>query len=232
MVKRIAGRYRPRGEPPGKTLSTCGECRGWYAFGGKRVFDLIVATPIALASLPVQAVLAVVVRLRLGSPVLFRQTRPGLEGQPFVMVKFRTMTSARDAHGALLPDADRLTPLGRFLRSTSLDELPELYNVVRGDMSLVGPRPLLMEYLDRYTEDQSRRHEVRPGITGLAQVRGRNNATWEAKFASDVEYVDNMSIALDVRILLRTVQQVLLRRDIAADGHVTAPKYDPSVTAD
>lgn len=199
-----------------------------YRAIGKRALDLSLTLPILALSLPVQAGLAAVIRWRLGSPVLFRQERPGLEGQPFVMMKFRTMTDERDPNGELLPDAQRLTRLGQFLRSSSLDELPELLNVVRGDMSLVGPRPLLMQYLDRYTPEQARRHEVRPGVTGLAQVRGRNNTTWEAKFASDVEYVDSVSLRLDLRILATTAVQVLARKDISAAGHATAPEFMPS----
>ena len=174
---------------------------------------------------PVLAGLALAVRRRLGSPVLFRQVRPGLHGEPFEMVKFRTMTDARGPDGALLPDAERLTPFGQFLRSTSLDELPELWNVVKGDMSLVGPRPLLMRYLDRYTPEQARRHEVRPGITGLAQVSGRNAISWEEKFALDVWYVDHASFWLDLKILVQTVLKVVRRDDIAADAHVTMPEF-------
>ena len=162
---------------------------------------------------------------RIGAPVFFRQQRPGLHGQPFQMVKFRTMTDARGPDGALLPDAERLTPFGRFLRSASLDELPELWNVLRGDMSLVGPRPLLMEYLPLYTPEQARRHAVRPGITGWAQVNGRNALSWEEKFALDVWYVDHQSLALDIRILWLTARKVLAREGISAAGEATMGKF-------
>lgn len=165
------------------------------------------------------------VRRELGSPVLFRQTRPGLHGKPFELVKFRTMTDARGADGELLPDAERLTPFGRWLRSTSLDELPELWNVLKGDMSLVGPRPLRMEYLPLYTPEQARRHEVRPGITGWAQVNGRNAVSWEERFERDVWYVDNQSLWLYLRILARTVRAVLIREGISAPGEATMPRF-------
>ena len=192
----------------------------------KRLFDLL-ASAIGLLILAVPlALLAWQVRRKLGSPVLFTQVRPGLHGKPFRMVKFRTMTDARDASGALLPDAQRLTPFGRFLRASSLDELPELWNVLRGEMSLVGPRPLLMEYLPLYSPEQARRHEVRPGITGWAQVNGRNAISWTDKFALDVWYVDHRSIWLDVRILWLTVRKVLVRDGISAPGDATMPKFD------
>ncbi|QEA13271.1 sugar transferase [Comamonas flocculans] len=191
----------------------------------KRLLDFTVALLglIALA-LPL-CILILLIRRKLGSPVFFRQTRPGLHGRPFQMVKFRTMTDARDAQGALLPDADRLTLFGRFLRSTSLDELPELWNVLKGDMSLVGPRPLLMEYLPLYSPDQARRHAVRPGVTGWAQVNGRNAISWEEKFALDVWYVDHQSLALDLRILWLTVKKVLVREGISAAGEATMGKF-------
>ena len=191
----------------------------------KRLFDLL-ASAIGLLILAVPlAVLAWQVRRKLGSPVLFTQVRPGLNGKPFRMVKFRTMTDARDASGALLPDAQRLTPFGRFLRASSLDELPELWNVLRGEMSLVGPRPLLMEYLPHYTPEQARRHEVQPGITGWAQVNGRNAISWDEKFALDVWYVDHRSLWLDVRILWLTVRKVLVRDGISAAGEATMPAF-------
>lgn len=191
----------------------------------KRAFDLAVSF-IALALLwPLLLALAVLVRLKLGAPVLFRQQRPGLHGQPFTLLKFRTMTGARDSQGELLPDAQRLTPFGQFLRSASLDELPELLNVLRGDMSLVGPRPLLMRYLERYTPQQMRRHEVRPGITGWAQVNGRNALTWEQKFALDVWYVDHRSFWLDLRILAMTVGNVLRREGISQPGQATMEEF-------
>jgi lipopolysaccharide/colanic/teichoic acid biosynthesis glycosyltransferase len=192
----------------------------------KRLFDLL-ASAIGLLILAVPlALLAWQVRRELGSPVLFTQVRPGLHGKPFRMVKFRTMTDARDASGALLPDALRLTPFGRFLRASSLDELPELWNVLRGEMSLVGPRPLLMEYLPLYSPEQARRHDVRPGITGWAQVNGRNAISWTDKFALDVWYIDNRSLWLDVRILWLTVRKVLLRDDISAAGEATMPEFN------
>ncbi|GMV55093.1 MAG: sugar transferase [Betaproteobacteria bacterium] len=169
--------------------------------------------------------LACLVRLRLGSPVLFRQTRPGLHGRPFTLVKFRTMTDARGQDSTLLPDAQRLTPFGRFLRTNSLDELPELWNVLRGDMSLVGPRPLLMEYLSLYSPEQARRHEVRPGITGWAQVNGRNALSWDERFKLDVWYVNHRTLRLDLRILWLTVRKVLVREGISAQGEATMPKF-------
>ena len=174
---------------------------------------------------PVLAVLALLVRTRLGSPVLFRQARPGRDGRIFAMWKFRTMTDARDAVGVLRPDAERLTAFGRWLRATSLDELPELWNVIRGDMSLVGPRPLLVEYLPLYSPEQARRHEVRPGITGWAQINGRNALSWEEKFRLDVWYVDHCSFLLDLRILVRTVAKVFVREGIAAAGEATMPRF-------
>ncbi len=172
------------------------------------------------------ALLAWRIRRKLGSPVLFIQQRPGLHGKPFRMVKFRTMTDARDAAGQLLPDAQRLTPFGCFLRASSLDELPELWNVMRGEMSLVGPRPLLMEYLPLYSPQQARRHEVRPGITGWAQVNGRNAISWADKFALDVWYVDHRSLWLDVRILWLTMRKVLVRDGISAAGEATMPRFE------
>ena len=190
----------------------------------KRALDLAVAVPALVVSAPVQAVVAVAVRWRLGSPVLFRQTRPGLHAQPFELVKFRTMLPIDESSGRV-DDASRMTALGSFLRATSLDELPTLWNVVRGDMSLVGPRPLLMQYLDRYTPQQARRNEVRPGLTGLAQVRGRNALTWEDKFRFDVEYVERRSLSLDLSILCGTVLAVLRRDGIAAQGEATMPEF-------
>jgi lipopolysaccharide/colanic/teichoic acid biosynthesis glycosyltransferase len=192
----------------------------------KRLFDFVAASlALLMLALPLLA-LAWVIRRKLGSPVLFRQVRPGLQGRPFTMVKFRTMTDERGPDGALLPDAQRLTPFGRFLRASSLDELPELWNVLKGEMSLVGPRPLLMEYLPLYTPEQARRHEVRPGITGWAQVNGRNAISWADKFALDVWYVDHRSLWLDVQILWRTVRKVLVRDGISAAGEATMPKFE------
>jgi lipopolysaccharide/colanic/teichoic acid biosynthesis glycosyltransferase len=197
---------------------------GLYAGFGKRSLDLVVALIAMVALLPLFALTALLVRLRMGSPVLFRQSRPGRNGVPFTLFKFRSM---RAAEGAASPDGDekRLTAWGRFLRRTSLDELPELWNVVRGDMSLVGPRPLLLEYLDRYTPQQARRHEVRPGITGWAQVNGRNLLSWEDKFALDVWYVDHVGLGLDLRILAMTLLTVLRREAISAEGHATMPQF-------
>lgn len=191
----------------------------------KRLFDIVVSAVMLLLMLLLIAVLAVLVRYNLGSPVIFRQTRPGLGGLPFEMVKFRTMLTACDPRGELLPDHQRMTGLGGFLRSTSLDELPELWNVLKGDMSLVGPRPLLMEYLPLYSKEQLRRHEVRPGVTGWAQVNGRNNLSWDERFKMDVWYVDNQSFWLDLKILFITVKKVLFREDINQSGHATAEKF-------
>jgi lipopolysaccharide/colanic/teichoic acid biosynthesis glycosyltransferase len=191
----------------------------------KRILDLLLVAATAPIWLPIIGVLALLVRRQLGSPVYFRQRRPGLHGRIFEMVKFRTMTDARDAQGQLLPDAVRLTPFGRFLRSSSLDELPELWNVLKGEMSLVGPRPLLVQYLDRYSERQARRHEVKPGITGLAQVMGRNALAWEEKFEWDVRYVETRSLALDVKILFLTVKAVVFRTGISAAGEATMPEF-------
>ena len=192
----------------------------------KRLFDFLAsAFGLLILAMPL-AVLAWLVRRKLGSPVFFSQVRPGLHGKPFLMVKFRTMNNERDANGALLPDAQRLTAFGRFLRASSLDELPELWNVLRGEMSLVGPRPLLMEYLPLYSPEQARRHEVRPGITGWAQVNGRNAISWADKFVLDVWYVDHRSLWLDVRILWLTVRKVLVRDGISAAGEATMPRFE------
>ena len=194
----------------------------------KRFLDFATALVALVLLSPIIAVVALAVRLRLGRPVLFVQERPGLAGRPFRLIKFRTLLLAGDAAASPDRDAERMTPFGSFLRSTSLDELPELWNVVRGDMSLVGPRPLLMHYLDHYTPEQMRRHEVRPGITGWAQVNGRNAISWEDKFALDVWYVDNRSFLLDLRILLRTLGDVIFRRGISAEGSATMPEFAPS----
>lgn len=171
------------------------------------------------------AATAVLIRLSMGAPVFFRQERPGRSGRPFAVYKFRTMSDARGPDGRLLPDDERLTAIGRFVRESSLDELPQLLNVLKGEMSLVGPRPLLMRYLERYSPEQARRHEVKPGITGLAQVRGRNSLTWEEKFAYDVQYVDEWSLWLDLEILFETVMNVVKREGISAGGHATMPEY-------
>jgi len=192
---------------------------------GKRLFDILVAAGGLVLLSPMLVVVAVVVRSGLGSPVLFRQRRPGLDGRPFELVKFRTMTPASAGSDMLASDAERLTRLGRFLRAYSLDELPELWNVLKGDMSLVGPRPLLMQYLDRYTEEQARRHLVKPGLTGWAQVNGRNALTWEEKFALDVWYVDNRSMALDLKILLITAAKMFRPSGISAQGAATMPEF-------
>lgn len=195
--------------------------------GVKRIFDLMVAVPAYLVSLPVQAVVAVLVRCSLGRPILFRQRRPGLNGQIFTLVKFRTMKD-RDVESGLIADADRLTRVGRTLRSTSLDELPTLLNVIKGEMSLVGPRPLLPEYLDRYTAEQSRRHEVRPGVTGLAQVSGRNAIGWEEKLQLDVRYVEEHNFLLDLKLLAATFGTVVRRSGVSASGQATVEEFQGS----
>jgi sugar transferase EpsL len=191
----------------------------------KRIFDLVLTIPGVIVFSPVLLVLAVLVRFKLGSPILFRQVRPGYKGNLFTLHKFRTMTYKRTADGSLLPDADRLPPFGRFLRSASLDELPEVINVLRGEMSLVGPRPLLVAYLDRYSPEQARRHDVLPGITGWAQVNGRNILTWEEKFQMDVWYVNHWSLWLDIKILARTFLKVLRREGINQPGSATATEF-------
>ena len=191
----------------------------------KRLLDLLITIPGIILFSPLLGLVALMVWLRFGLPVLFRQVRPGYRGEPFTIYKFRTMTNSYDENGELLPDSDRLTRLGRFLRSLSLDELPELINVLRGEMSLVGPRPLLMQYLDRYTQEQARRHDVLPGITGWAQVNGRNVLTWEDKFRFDVWYVDNWSLRLDIKILILTLWKWLQREGISQPGHATAEEF-------
>ena len=191
----------------------------------KRVLDITAAVVALLFFMLPLLVVALLVRLKLGGPVLFVQQRPGRHGKPFKMVKFRTMRDAFDAEGMPLPDVERMTAFGNFLRSTSLDELPEFWNVLRGDMSLVGPRPLLMEYLPLYNAQQQRRHEVRPGVTGLAQVSGRNALSWEEKFRLDVWYVDNQSIWLDLKIIFLTIKKVVVRDGITSEGEVTASKF-------
>ncbi|MFF2092856.1 MULTISPECIES: sugar transferase [Paenibacillus] len=194
----------------------------------KRLFDLVLSVPAALLLLPVMAAVGLVVRLKLGSPVLFKQQRPGKYGNPFYVLKFRTMRDAVDRNGQPLPDEARMTKVGHLLRKLSLDELPQLFNVIRGDMSLVGPRPLLMEYLTLYTEEQARRHDVRPGITGWAQVNGRNTVSWEDKFKLDIEYVEKQSLGFDLRILVKTVVKVLKRDGISQQGQATVHKFTGS----
>lgn len=191
----------------------------------KRVFDILLACIGLLLCLPLFIIIAILIKIASPGPVLFKQERPGLRGEPFFIYKFRTMREAYDDSGLPLPDEQRLTRLGRFLRSTSIDELPELFNVLKGDMSLVGPRPLLMEYLDLYTSEQARRHDVKPGITGWVQVNGRNTLTWDEKFELDIWYVDNYSLWLDIKILWMTLIKVLRREGISADGHETMPKF-------
>lgn len=191
----------------------------------KRIFDFLVALFVLLTLLPVVIAVAVLIRFKLGSPILFTQDRPGLNGNVFKMMKFRTMLDGKDKQGNLLPDNERMTPFGAFLRSTSLDELPGLFNVLKGDMSLVGPRPLLVQYLPLYNAEQARRHDVRPGITGWAQVNGRNAISWKQKFKLDVWYVDNQSFFLDIKILLLTVKKVFVREGISADGEVTMSAF-------
>ncbi len=200
----------------------------FYRRIGKRALDLSLAVPALLVLAPIGLAVATLIRMKLGSPVLFRQQRPGRNDRLFELIKFRTMTDSRGPDGELLPDEDRLTRFGLRLRRMSLDELPTLWNVVRGDMSLVGPRPLLVQYLDRYTPKQRRRHEVAPGITGWAQIHGRNAISWEEKFELDVWYVENLSLRTDLEIILRTAVQVLGQRGISAEGHATMPEFEGS----
>lgn len=194
----------------------------------KRLFDVAVSLTMLVISLPVLLLIAMLVRINLGSPLLFRQQRPGWQGKPFYIYKFRTMRDARDAEGELLPDAERLPSFGQFLRKYSLDELPQLYNVIRGDISMVGPRALLMEYLPLYSEDQARRHYVKPGITGWAQINGRNAISWEDKFKCDVWYVDNHSFLLDMKILWMTLLKVVKPEGITQAGHASMEKFKGS----
>lgn len=191
----------------------------------KRLLDIVIASSALVLLSPVYAFVAYKVRKNLGSPVLFRQVRPGLKGKPFEMIKFRTMKDALDTDGNPLPDSERLTPFGKMLRATSLDEMPELWNVIKGDMSIVGPRPLLMEYLPLYNEQQAKRHNVRPGITGYAQVNGRNAISWEKKFELDTWYVEHQSLWLDFKIMLKTIKKVLAKDDISAEGEATMTKF-------
>jgi sugar transferase EpsL len=204
-----------------------------YRKFGKRMLDLVLTLPFCVVLSPLALVIALLVRINLGSPVIFRQARPGQGGRLFTIYKFRTMTNARSASGELLPDAERLTPFGNFLRTTSLDELPEMLNVVRDEMSLVGPRPLMATYLERYTPEQMRRHEVMPGLTGWAQVNGRNALSWEEKFTLDLQYVNDQSISLDLRIILMTLREMASRRGVSAPSHATMPEFaGPSVLED
>ena len=201
----------------------------FYRRRGKRLFDVAGATTALVVTSPLQLAVAVIVRNRMGSPALFKQQRPGIKGEPFTILKFRTMRTCKNEANMDQSDAARLTPFGRWLRSTSLDELPELLNVLRGEMSLVGPRPLLMDYLDRYTPEQAQRHDVKPGITGWAQVNGRNTLTWNEKFALDIWYVHNSSFKIDSQILWRTIIQVFNRSGVTAEGHETMPEFNPKV---
>lgn len=194
----------------------------------KRVLDVVIASTALLLLSPVYFFVAYKVRKNLGSPVLFRQVRPGLHGKPFEMIKFRSMKDAVDENGNPLPDSERLTPFGQMLRATSLDEMPELWNVIKGEMSIVGPRPLLMEYLPLYNAEQAKRHNVRPGITGYAQVNGRNAISWEKKFELDTWYVENQSLWLDFKIMLKTIRKVLAKDDISAEGEATMSKFTGS----
>lgn len=191
----------------------------------KRIFDFLVALILIIILSPIMLLTTIFIYFRIGLPVLFKQKRPGLHGKPFFVYKFRTMTDDRDQHGELLPDHLRLTQTGKLIRKLSLDELPQLFNVLKGDLSLVGPRPLLMEYLDLYTSEQSRRHDVKPGITGWAQVNGRNNISWEERFELDVWYVDNQSFWLDIKILFLTIIKVFKTEGVSQDGHVTVEKF-------
>jgi len=199
--------------------------KGWYRKCGKRIFDIVVSAVALIVLSPIALMVAVAIRVRMGSPVIFRQVRAGLRGKPFVLYKFRTMLDLRDEEGNLLPDEQRLTNLGKLIRRLSLDEIPELWNVLKGDMSLVGPRPLLMEYLPLYTPEQARRHEVKPGMAGPVIMSGRNLLDWEQKFKLDVWYVDHLSFLLDLKILILTFWNVLKQEGISHEGHVTMPRF-------
>jgi lipopolysaccharide/colanic/teichoic acid biosynthesis glycosyltransferase len=205
---------------------TVEKIHGLYFPGGKRILDVVIGVLSLMIFSPVIFIIMVALKIFMGTPIFFRQERPGLHGRPFNIFKFRTMTNARDERGNLLPDAQRLPVLGRFLRSTSMDELPTLFNVLKGEMSIVGPRPLLMQYLERYTPEQMRRHEVKPGITGWAQVNGRNAITWEDKFGFDIWYVDNQSLRLDLKIIALTIWKILKREGINQPGQATAKEFE------
>ena len=198
----------------------------------KRTIDIVVSLSALISAAPIVLLVAILVRIKLGSPILFRQKRPGLGGKPFTLLKFRTMLDATDAAGNPLPDDQRLTTFGAFLRKSSLDELPSLWNILIGEMSLVGPRPLLMQYLPLYSPQQSRRHDVRPGLTGWAQVNGRNNISWEEKFRLDVEYVDHISLFFDLKIILLTIKKVLVAEGVNKDGHATTEAFTGNPTDD
>lgn len=200
--------------------------QGIRSYRGKRMLDIVASLCALLALIPVYCIIGMLIALRMGRPILFRQTRIGAKGRAFELIKFRTMSDCRDRAGKPLDDSKRLTPLGKFLRSTSLDEIPEFWNVLKGDMSLVGPRPLLPEYVELYTPEQFRRHDVRPGLTGLCQVEGRNQLGWAEKFALDVAYVDRVSFALDVKILFRTLLAVLTGKGVSAEGYATMPRFE------
>ena len=195
----------------------------------KRIFDLVLCFPVFILALPLMFVIGILVKIKIGSPVFFKQKRPGLNGKAFTIYKFRTMTEQRDFNGRLLPDSHRLPPFGRILRKNSMDELPELFNVLKGDMSLVGPRPLLMKYLDRYSSEQLRRHDVKPGITGWSQIHGRNAISWEKKFIYDIWYVENYSILLDIRILLITIDKIIKKDGITQYAHATIEEFNPQI---
>ena len=196
----------------------------------KRIFDLLLCFPAFILALPLMVVIGILVKIKIGPPIFFKQKRPGLHGKPFTIYKFRTMTEQRDTNGRLLVDSRRLLSFGKILRSTSLDELPELFNVFKGDMSLVGPRPLLMQYLDRYMPEQMRRHDVKPGITGWSQVHGRNAISWDEKFKYDIWYVDNYNLFLDVKISLITISKIVKREGIAHFGQATMEEFNPQIT--
>jgi lipopolysaccharide/colanic/teichoic acid biosynthesis glycosyltransferase len=225
MTADVAARVRQPSLAPGNGGGGPARPPGWYRRFGKRLFDLVGASVAIVLLSPLTIVVALLIRVSMGSPVLFRQRRPGLHGIPFGMIKFRSMRDRRDRAGCPLPDGERLTRMGRVLRASSVDEIPELWNVLIGEMSLVGPRPLLVEYLGRYTPRQASRHDIRPGMTGLAQVSGRNALKWELRFELDVEYVERCSLALDLRILALTVWQVLLRVGISQSGRATADEF-------
>ncbi len=218
-------RVRTRTQMTRRSLPPPQRTADWYSAWGKRAFDLAVGSLMLLLLLPVIIFVSILVAVFLGRPVFFRQQRPGKSGRLFEMIKFRSMTNAKGADGNLLPDDQRLTRFGAFLRASSIDEFPELWNVMKGEMSLVGPRPLLIQYLDRYSDEQFRRHEVAPGVTGWAQINGRNSISWDEKFSLDLWYVDHYSLWVDVKILFLTVVNVLRRSGISADGHATMPEF-------